>query len=300
MIEFRRYGRELREISSQAPAIGPSVLLWRLAQWKILRSLNGHRTVTIHDHSRMRLEARRDDHGIRASIFLFREAYEPSVRFAIDRFVEPGATCYDIGANQGLWSLRMAERAGRAGRVCAFEPIPENVGSLKVNAALSGASIEAYPFALGDSEGLVSMYLPSDVGSGSLARHAEDAKVVDVPIKLLDAFWQSDGCPLVSLVKMDVEGAELSVLRGGQHFISKVKPIVCCEVNPERLRAMDAHVADLLSIFARLSYRSFAWDAERCCLVEHSVDPKLERNVDLVFIPREIAIRASGPDGRLL
>jgi FkbM family methyltransferase len=300
MIEFTRYGRELREISCQAPDIRSLVLLWRLAQWKILRSLNSHRTVSVHNRSRMRLEARRGDHGIRTSIFLFREAYEPSVRFAIDRFVEPGAICYDIGANQGLWSLRMAERAGRDGRVCAFEPIPENVDSLKANAAMSGVAIEAYAFALAEHEGAVNMYLPTDVGSGSLARHGDDARVLIVAVKTLDAVWQSDGCPQVALVKMDVEGAEVSVLQGALHFISKVMPVVCCEINPERLRAMGACPADLLDIFSNLSYRSFVWDAERCCLVEYAIDPKLERNVDVVFIPQETAIRAGRPDRRLV
>src|SRR6478735_3598872 len=125
------YRRQLREISVQAPTIHMPLLLWRLVRWKILRGMNGYGTVPVHVSSRMRLHARSGDHGIRTSIFLFREAYEPSVRFAIDSFVGPGSVCYDIGANQGLWSLRMAERAGPHGQVFAFEPIPDNISSLQ-------------------------------------------------------------------------------------------------------------------------------------------------------------------------
>lgn len=283
------YRQQLQTISAQAPGVPIPLLLWRLARWKLLRSMNGSITVPVHGASRMRLQARRGDHGIRTSIFLFREAYEPSVRFAIDRFVRTGSVCYDIGANQGLWSLRMAERASSQGRVFAFEPVPANVRSLKENAALSGCEIGVCAFALGDADGMVEMHLPPDVGSGSLAAQGQGAERLTVQMRRLDDVWRLQGCPAVSLVKLDVEGAEVLVLKGASLFLASVLPVVCCEINPERLDAMGASVADLAGIFTRLSYKAFVWDEGGKVLVEQAIDPARRSNLDVVFLPPALA-----------
>ena len=237
----------------------------------------------------MRLHARRGDHGIRTSIYLFRDAYEPSVRSAIDSFVRPGDVCYDIGANQGLWSLRMAEKAGPHGQVFAFEPIAGNVASMKANATLSGCTIEICAFALGDRDGAVEMHLPPDVGSASLAAHGSAADIMTVEMRRLDDVWRSQGCPDVSLVKLDVEGAEVLVLKGASAFMAQVQPVVCCEINPERLKAMGASSTDLVEVFMHLSYRTFVWDGERKALVECAIDTSQGSNLDVVFLPPAIA-----------
>ncbi|WP_083637595.1 FkbM family methyltransferase [Pararhizobium arenae] len=286
---MRRYRRQLQDISAQAPTVPLPLLLWRLVQWKILRSVHGSQTVPVHANSRMRLDARRGDHGIRTSIYLFRDAYEPSVRFAIDCFVRPGSVCYDIGANQGLWALRMAERAGRDGKVFAFEPIPDNARSLKTNAELSGHAIEIYDFALGDKNGSVIMHLPRDVGSASMAAHADGAETMMVNVRCLDDIWISQDRPGVSLVKLDVEGAELLVLKGASAFLADVQPVVCCEINPERLDAMGASAAAIFQIFDRLGYRSLVWDERRKTLVARAPDPSRQSNVDVVFLPSRLA-----------
>ena len=75
--------RELRERSAEVPLhrLGARILLW-----KAYRMASARPVVPLHGRSRMRLQARPGEHGIRAGIFLLRDAYEPSVRHAIDPY----------------------------------------------------------------------------------------------------------------------------------------------------------------------------------------------------------------------
>jgi len=275
--------RELRERSAEVPLhrLGARILLW-----KAYRMASARPVVPLHGRSRMRLQARPGEHGIRAGIFLLRDAYEPSVRHAIDRFVKPGDRCYDIGANLGLWTLRMAERAGPTGRVDAFEPGPETAAALAEALELSGhASAHVHTTALVESEGRATLYVPDDVGRGALAPESERDGAVSVGVRRLDDVWETQGKPAVAFVKMDVEGAEPLVLRGGSAFLAATRPVVCCEINPPKLANMGFRAGDVLEPFARLGYAALAWDAPAAALVPVAMEGDPEAVRDLVLLP---------------
>ena len=83
---FAHYATGLKELLSRAaPEIPAYRLLLRLAAWKACKLARARPVVRVHARSRMRLDARPGEHGIRAGIFLYRDGYEPSVRNAIDR-----------------------------------------------------------------------------------------------------------------------------------------------------------------------------------------------------------------------
>jgi len=280
------YRANLKALRERAPELTLYRLLLRVLAWKAYRIAKGHPVVRLHAHSRMRLSARAGEHGIQAAIFLFREAYETSVRTAIDRFVRKGALCYDIGANLGLWSLRMAEKAGCTGRVFAFEPFSRNVRGLVENAALSGlANIEVMPFALGDADSHSTLYVPEDAGRSALAPESSTDETERVLVRRLDDVWEEQWRPTVSFVKMDVEGAEPMVLRGGQAFFGSVRPITCCEINPGKLRNMGFDPRDVFDAFSSWRYRTFAWSHREGDLVAYQPSGNQECTLDLVFIP---------------
>lgn len=277
---------DFREMCARAGGLSPLAMLWRLLRWKLYRSLSTQPVVRLHGNARMRLQARPQEHGIQAGIFLLREAYEPSVRDAIDRFVAPGARCYDIGANLGLWTLRLAERCGSAGVVYAFEPLPRNARRLEDNARLSGLSnIEILPYALAAAPGEATLFVPDDVGRSALAPETAQDEAVEVKLQRLDDVWESQGRPAVSFVKMDVEGAEPGVLRGGETFFRTVRPVVCCELNPGKLRNMNHGARDILEPFAAWGYS--VWhrpDAKVDALAPFDGGVEGE-TYDLVFLP---------------
>jgi len=274
---------EMRELAPQVPLYR---FLLRLAVWKACRLAKARPVVRLHSRSRMRLAATRQSPGIETAIFLFREAYEPSVADCIDRFVRPGTLCYDIGANVGLWALRMGERTGTAGRVFAFEPLSTSARALAANAALSGlANIEVMPFALGDTDGHATLHIPGDAGRSSLAPESPADAAERVRVRRLDDVWEEQRRPAVSFVKMDVEGAEPMILRGAQAFFTTVRPVTCCEINPGKLRNMGFEARDVLDAFASWDYRALTWSHAERRLVAYRPPEDPRHTQDLVFFP---------------
>lgn len=276
----------LSELRSRDPDLPLAVLLWRIVAWKLHRLRRNQPVVPLHSHSSMKLNAAPHEHGIQAAVFLFRDAYEPSVRHAIDTYVKEGDAVYDIGANLGLWTLRMLERVGESGSVCAFEPNPETAERLESNIALSGhkhAQIRA--LALGSENGTLTLYVPDDVGRSSLAAESDTDRKIDVPVRPLDDIWMEQGRPHISFVKMDIEGAEPLVFRGAREFFKASRPVVCCEVNVEKLRNMGFMPIDATHPLSDLGYRALIWNETQKSLVPMQNPEEIRVTCDLVFIP---------------
>lgn len=150
----------------------------------------------------------------------------------IDRFVRPGETVLDIGANIGLVSLRLAKRIGPEGTVHAFEPNPAVAGRLSAALEASGISnVRLHQVALGAQEGTLKLSVPEgNAGAASLL----SGQGFDVPVKRLDDFNLTP-----SFVKIDVEGFEEQVLRGFSHTLATRPPkVVLFEQNNNEGRSI--------------------------------------------------------------
>jgi len=178
----------------------------------------------------------------------------------------------------------MAERAGPAGLIYAYEPHPANAAELSANAALSGlTNVRVCEHGLSDGEGASSLYVPNDIGRASLAPETSSDQAVAISLRPLDTVWEEQGRPKVAFVKMDVEGAEPLVLRGGSGFFRTVLPVICCEINPGKLANMGFGPEDVLRPLREWGYRAKLWTGTD--LVD-SPDHETWNDVeDLVLIP---------------
>ncbi len=162
---------------------------------------------------------------------------EQEVREALTQHLHAGETAIDTGANFGMHTLIMADRIGPDGRLLAFEPIPENLRLLRRNVKLNGFDdrVTIEQAAISDQAvGTIEMVVDSDQlePSASLQTDATRGReTVRVKNISLDEATSSVLAGEVCLVKMDVEGAELSVLRSGQRFLERVKPKLLIEVH---------------------------------------------------------------------
>jgi FkbM family methyltransferase len=286
MSMLANYLAGLRSLRAHGSGLAAHRLLYRVLAWRMWRMVGGRPIVPLHARSRIRLDAKPGEHGVRAGIFIFRDGFEPSVRDAIDRFVTPGACCYDIGANLGLWTLRMAERATDAGCVHAFEPLSRNIRNLEESIALScAANIRVQPFALGRADEMAYLYVPDDVGRSSLAPESASDERESVRVRRLDDVWTEQGKPHVAFVKMDVEGAEPLVLDGGRAFFEATRPVTCCELNPGKLRNLGFAPAAVLDAFSAWRYDALAWSNRDRALVPFEPSSDCDEVRDLVFIP---------------
>jgi FkbM family methyltransferase len=151
---------------------------------------------------------------------------DPDLLSLAAELVEPGDTVWDVGANIGLFSFAAAMAAGASGRVLALEPDTELVRLLRKSAGTNHdiAPVEILPAALMDEVG---------VGRFHIARRNRSTSHLDgfgtsqtggvrstelVPTVTLD--WLADHFPLPRVLKIDVEAAELAVLRGGERVLS--------------------------------------------------------------------------------
>lgn len=163
-----------------------------------------------------------------------------SVLLAIRPFVADDAVCLDVGANIGLYSMAFSVLAPR-GRVFAFEPSPGSFEYLRGNVEANGlANVESYQLALGDqADGTVHFHDVPFFTAGSftvdddsfLTSEVLGSSYLEAPATTLDGFVAEHGIQRVDMVKIDVEGAEMSVLDGAKETLSTMRPKVVLEFN---------------------------------------------------------------------
>lgn len=152
---------------------------------------------------------------------------EPFTVEWIERVVKPGDVVYDVGANVGAYSLIAAKVSGNAARVYAFEPSPATFHALARNVLLNGCGESVVPvqLALWSRTGPVTIDLRS-LAAGA-ARHRIDRKPAGGSSTLtvvgvqLDDLVEGLGLPVPTRMKLDVDGAELDVLRGAERTLAR-------------------------------------------------------------------------------
>jgi FkbM family methyltransferase len=179
-------------------------------------------------------------------------SFEPPLPSALALLVRRWPdTFLDVGANTGFYSL-LAVTAHRRARAIAYEPVPEIAELLRANLAANpqGARVTVRAVAIGDRAGTADLHLPPAQADGTIETSAsldpgfKEAvdRVVTVEADTLDGAWAAAGRPPVSVVKVDVEGAEPQVLAGAGELLAACRPVLSVEV----LREADVDSLDRL------------------------------------------------------
>ena len=179
-----------------------------------------------------------------------------------------GTTAIDVGASVGLFTVPLARAVGPAGRVVAIEPDSENIARLEANLHLNRLqNVLVERVAAGDGDGEIELHMANDPAFHStVAVHAgrEVGHALRVPVARLDTIWMRLGRPAVSAIKIDVEGAELAVLRGAETLLRETQPALLLEANTtEHERALTDWLAQ--RSYARRTEPDFA---DRSCAFE--------------------------------
>lgn len=183
----------------------------------------------------------------------------------VARLLEPGEDALDIGANHGVYTLALAGSAA-VERVWAFEPTHEPRGRLERTVVSNGleARVSVVPCALSDHTGSAVFHTSAQSELNSM--HVQGGAVEEtVALDTLDAFAQRELTGrTVGFVKIDAEGEEPRVLRGGDEFFRTRAPIVMFE-----MIAGTRPQLGLLDDFAALGYGIFRHLAELDLLIEY-------------------------------
>jgi FkbM family methyltransferase len=184
----------------------------------------------------------------------------PELEWIQENLLEPGDFVVDCGANMGFTTIFFAHFVGQKGKVLAFEPLLSNARDIRENVALNGlTNVEVREQAAGNSNSTTTM---ADTPNGILTTDSA-WKLVKVPIVRLDDAI-ADGTP--TLLKIDVEGHELEVLRGATRILA-TNPKLDIEVHVGSKADKRGFCRDVFEMVCRPNYDLF---------VQRRVDGRIE------------------------
>lgn len=141
-------------------------------------------------------------------------------------------TIFDIGGNIGYISL-LLKKAYPNAEIHTFEPIHSTFDVLKKNCELNDCELKINECGLSDKSGYFTYYFyPEDSGNSSMRNlsNRESVEEIKAEVKTLDSYVEENGVENIDFMKIDVEGAEFSVLKGGAETLKKYHPIMFVEL----------------------------------------------------------------------
>ena len=193
------------------------------------------------------------DWAQRMTYFLGRY-YELGVMRVLDFLLRPGDNFVDVGANIGMITLHARSLVGAEGRIDCFEPNPECVEALEAHLSINGMkNVFVHACALAESAGSLTLSLTSahsgtatlvDVGGAAIRSHV-------VPVQVGDEVLTESP----RLIKIDVEGFELHVLKGLKRTLTLHKPFLITEIVESQLQRAGTSMTEISDLLAGLGYQ---------------------------------------------
>jgi FkbM family methyltransferase len=259
----------LQRIASPAILLYSARLPGHPGKWRVVNALlRGARMDELHRGrevtARRRGLAWRLDTAcwVQRTVFYTGEWDEEELRLVLSLLPANGVFL-DVGAYFGWYALSVARHRPHA-RVFAFEPVPASQARLEANRARNGlANVHLVRAAVGAAAGEADMALPpaENGGSAHLAGTDGEGHRARVPVVTLDSFAARQGLRRIDFIKIDVEGAELEVLRGADAVLRRFHPLLLVELNPSALRERGAEPEQLLQALDDLGYET--WEVGR-------------------------------------
>ena len=182
----------------------------------------------------------------------------------VNSAIKPGQTVFDIGAHKAGYLYFMRKIVGNQGQVYAFEPqsiLYSYIKKIKELFHWNNVTIEH--LALSDSSATVKLYIPNNKVSkatspgATIVEHKEDPNIVateNVATETLDAYCNNHNLK-PAFLKMDVEGNELKVLKGGIETLKKYKPKILVEI--EARHVGNEKVLETFTFMELMGYKGY-------------------------------------------
>jgi FkbM family methyltransferase len=215
---------------------------------------------------------------------------DPNEFCFLDAFLKKEMTIVDIGANEGFYTVFVADRVGSQGRVIAFEPSQREVKRLNRNLALNAvANTTVETLGVADSDGHAELKL-CEYGHegqntlGDFAHRVKQDGTQRVSLVQLDSYFAAHPVTRIDLIKIDVEGAEERVLRGGIQILEQFRPVLLMEMNDQSLRLQGSSCQRIASLLDSMGYCLYCFDRATGKLAAVGQDGYSE---NIVAAPRE-------------
>lgn len=205
-----------------------------------------------------------------------------------NEMIEDGGIVLDIGANIGIMTTLIARKL-RNSKVYAFEPIPENIKTIrKVIEHYKLDNVVIYEAALGEESGELRMVMPvinnvkmqglsHVLDESALPGDNDSGTIYSVPVHRLDDIMALRSGTRITAIKIDVENFEYQVLKGGEEVLKKHRPIIYCELwdNEKKYITID--------YLNTLGYKAKIYEDKQL------VDYKKQKALNFFFLPENAA-----------
>ncbi|QQS32451.1 MAG: FkbM family methyltransferase [Acidobacteriota bacterium] len=167
-----------------------------------------------------------------ASVYFGDMEPEQTERMASE--ISSGDVFFDVGANVGYYSILASRIAGEGGLVVSFEPLDRNRSFLEKHKELNAAeNMQIFPFAISDASGTAKFFEGSDPAMGGLT--VKGGREFEVETITLDEVASRIGRE-PTVMKIDVEGAEMAVLKGGEGTLRTARPKIFLSTHSPELK----------------------------------------------------------------
>ena len=221
---------------------------------------------------------------------IVRGSYEKRERQFVEDLLRPGMTVLDIGAHHGLYTLLASRRVGPQGQVVAFEPSARERNNLLQHLRLNRCrNVHVEAVALGSKCGTGELFVVQGIETGCNSLRPPDVSEptvkASVSVETLDGCVKRLGIAEVDFVKIDAEGAELEVFKGGTELLKRApRPIMLVEVQDLRTAAWGYRAKEIVEFLRRYEY---CWFRLTECGLQLFEDDRARIDENLVAIPRE-------------
>ncbi|MEO9228664.1 MAG: FkbM family methyltransferase [Devosia sp.] len=220
--------------------------------------------------------------------------YEQMLEDFYTNLLRSGDVCVDVGAHVGRHTFPLARCVGARGRIFAFEPIPAIAQQLRAKIEATpglSSSVELQQCALADTVGETDFVLVHEAPgySGLRPRHYDapvTTEIIRVAVRRLDDL--ATEMPPVRFIKIDCEGAELSVLRGATSLLMRDRPIVSFECGNASLESYDYDAGDIFDFWDAQGYEIQSIEDKRLNRIEFVAASAKQDYWDYIASPRDI------------
>lgn len=187
---------------------------------------------------------------------LYKHAFEAGSVDLLRSFIAPNSTVIDVGANVGFFTMYFGRWVGAGGKVIAIEPEAVNYSALRKAVARAGLDqiVETIQAAAAEEDGVAKLCInphnPADHWLGDTG--------VPTPAIAIDNLLRTRGWPPVSLIKIDVQGAEARVLQGSDETIRRFHPTLFIEIDDAALGRAGTTAEKLIAWLTDLGYKIYA------------------------------------------
>ncbi len=191
-----------------------------------------------------------------ASYLFYKDRFEAGPIRMLRPYVRPKTIVIDIGANIGYFTRRFAAWVSQGGRVVAVEPESLTFARLQHAVATAGLRdvVETIQAAVAERAGEGFL----EINPGHPGDHRLGTSGLPVAMTTVDDLLASRDWPEVSLIKIDVQGAEARVLAGARRTLEKFRPALFLEVDDGHLRRFGSSAIDLLASVVAHGYKIHA------------------------------------------